>query len=66
MEARSVQIAEDAFRLRSYVMETTIVVTILTNHQKCAKTMCVMLVKSDATVVSVLVKGNIVTMEGCA
>jgi hypothetical protein len=36
MEVKNVQIAEYAYRLRSYVMETTIVVTILTNHQKCA------------------------------
>jgi hypothetical protein len=36
MEARNVQIAENAFRLRSYVMETTIVMIILTNLQKFA------------------------------
>jgi hypothetical protein len=64
MVASNVPRQTSAPNAATFAMAITIAATMLMN--KTAKTMCVMPVRSDATVVSVLANRNIVTLEVCA
>jgi hypothetical protein len=64
MVASNVPRQKSAPNAATFAMAITIAATMLMN--KTAKTMCVMPVRSDATVVSVLANRNIVTLELCA